>query len=136
MNDLDLKEKYRAACETIKKQAERIKQLEELFGLPEVPPQLGLSLSESRLLKALMSRGLWHKEALFREVYSDRYHEDDCPDLPILDVFVHKIRKKLKPFGFKITTCWGVGYALPPETRVALKHMAREAADAMTGAAA
>ncbi|MER9912667.1 winged helix-turn-helix domain-containing protein [Mesorhizobium sp. M0050] len=38
----------------------------------------------------------------------------DEPELKIIDVFVCKLRKKLKPLGVEIQTVWGQGYRLLP----------------------
>lgn len=50
-------------------------------------------------------------------MYSDRV--DVEPEIKIVDVFVCKLRKKLKPFGVSIVTVWGHGYSLEDRHRYA-----------------
>lgn len=38
--------------------------------------------------------------------------EQNEPELKIIDVFICKIRKKLKPLGLSIATHWGQGYSI------------------------
>lgn len=38
--------------------------------------------------------------------------DDDEPDMKIIDVFICKMRKKLKGMGFEVRTWWGRGYSL------------------------
>ena len=37
---------------------------------------------------------------------------DREPEIKIIDVYICKVRKKLKPIGVRIDTMWGKGYAL------------------------
>lgn len=46
--------------------------------------------------------------------------EADEAEIKIVDVFVCKIRKKLKPLGLDIGTAWGGGYRFIPPTGKAL----------------
>jgi len=39
-------------------------------------------------------------------------HSDDAPEIKIIDVYICKIRKKLKGLGFSIDVVWGDGYRL------------------------
>lgn len=50
------------------------------------------------------------KEAAMTCLYSLR--PGDQPDIKIVDVWICKIRRKLKPLGLRIDTSWGRGYAL------------------------
>lgn len=52
------------------------------------------------------------KESLFQACYFDQPYGDDV-EIKIIDVFVCKLRKSLKPlvpFGIEIITHWGRGY--------------------------
>lgn len=83
---------------------------------------LGLSAAEERVFGGLMSRDSFSKDQLLTLAYSDKV-DADLPDIKIIDVFVCKIRKKLKPFGFGITTIWGRGYAIEPRTKDAVRSL-------------
>lgn len=50
------------------------------------------------------------KQSIMMAMYCDRIDED--PEIKIVDVFICKLRKKLKPFGVSIGTIWGQGYSL------------------------
>lgn len=45
--------------------------------------------------------------------------EADEADIKIIDVFVCKLRRKLKPLGLEIGTAWGRGYRFVPPVRKA-----------------
>ena len=47
-----------------------------------------------------------------------------------VDVFVCKVRRKLKPFGVAIRTIWGVGYAIDEPQRGLLKKALAQDAEA------
>jgi DNA-binding response OmpR family regulator len=49
------------------------------------------------------------REQLLTDLYWDKHEE---PEIKIIDVFVCKLRKKLKPLGVVIHTIWGQGYRL------------------------
>ena len=89
---------------------ERILELESLLGMTfDTPPILGLTGHESRLLGFLISRDIVTKEAAMTCLYGHR-PDGDAPEIKIVDVFICKLRKKLKIFGIDIKTQWGVGY--------------------------
>ncbi len=51
----------------------------------------------------------WLPEKWRRNIYSGRSEE---PGIKIVDVFICKLRRKIKPFGVSINTIWGQGWAL------------------------
>lgn len=51
------------------------------------------------------------KEQLLVDLYWDEHEE---PEIKIIDVWICKLRKKLRPLGVKIDTVWGRGYRLLP----------------------
>jgi DNA-binding response OmpR family regulator len=55
------------------------------------------------------------KEALLEWMY--QLSTDEQPEIKIVDVFVCKLRKKLKPLGVRIDTAWGRGYALAADAK-------------------
>ena len=95
---------------------ERVAWLETCLLGPESYAVFSLTTTEERFFAALMSREILSKEQLLTLAYSDKV-DADLPEIKIVDVFICKIRKKLKPFGFEIQTFWGRGYALNPLTK-------------------
>lgn len=90
---------------------ERVRQLEDALTPPwAVPVEWRLTSAEARVFAHLMTREMATKESIMAALYSDR--ADDQIEPKIVDVFVCKIRKKLRPFGIQIDTVWGKGYAL------------------------
>ncbi len=77
----------------------------------------GLSPRESRVLHALQRAGKrpLTKNGLMAVAYSD-VPDTEWPQVKIIDVFVCKIRKKLREANadFEIETIWGLGYRLSP----------------------
>lgn len=91
---------------------ERVRQLEDAL-VPDaatVPIEWQLTSSEARLFAFLTTREVATKTAIMQALYSDRPDED--PEIKIVDVFICKLRKKVKPFGVDIETVWGRGYTL------------------------
>lgn len=91
---------------------ERIRQLEEEIApsTVSVPLEWRLTASEARLFAHLTTRDVATKASIMTALYSDR--PDDDPELKIVDVYVCKIRSKVKRFGVEIVTVWGRGYSL------------------------
>lgn len=91
---------------------ERIRQLEEALAPTCVPVRMEwrLTSSEARVFAHLTTRDHATKQSIMLAMYSDRI--DVEPEIKIVDVFICKMRRKLKPFGIEIATIWGQGYAL------------------------
>jgi two-component system cell cycle response regulator CtrA len=53
-------------------------------------------------------------------------HKQDEPDIKIVDVFVCKMRRKLKPYRIIIQTDWGRGYFLPAESKAIAQGLLAE----------
>lgn len=70
-----------------------------------------LTRQEFALFEALWRAKLrlQSKEQLLDALYG-LLPEADMAEIKIIDVFVHKLRKKLKPTGVVIETLWGRGY--------------------------
>ncbi len=97
----------------VETQRERIRQLEELL-VPDgtrVPKEWCLTAKEARVFSHLTTRELATKKTIMQALYFD-LHSDEEPQVKIVDVFVCKLRKKLKPYDVKIETVWGQGYSL------------------------
>ncbi len=99
---------------------ERIKQLEACIISDEpVPAEFNLTKTEKNILRVLIRCNLANRDKIFAALYAERY--DDPPDDKLADVFICKIRRKLKPFGIEIKTTWGEGWSLDPLGRDIIK---------------
>lgn len=108
---------------------ERIRQLEQMhFNTGWTPPdEIGLTAKEAAIVAALVGRdGCVSSEQLLHALYAMRPEEP--PQMKIIDVFVCKARRKLKPFGVAIKTHWGVGYYMAPDSQAILKQWRSAAA--------
>ena len=85
------------------------------------PAEWRLTTSEARVLACLLARTFCTKDTLMAALYRDDGRDE--PEIKIVDVFICKVRKKLKPFGVFIDTVWGQGYRLDE----ANKHLVKEA---------
>ncbi len=94
----------------------RVKALEELTGVSfEAPPQFRLTRNEAVIFGLLLKGQLVRRSSMMEELY---LHEQDEADIKIVDVWVCKMRRKLKPYGIEIQTQWGQGYFLSPESKL------------------
>lgn len=109
---MTLRDQYVTALETENDVLrEKIIELEELIGLRiETPLMLGLTGQEAKLFGILFKRDLVTKAQGMSALYSDRPNGE--AEIKIVDVFVCKMRKKLKPFDIEIETVWGQGYRM------------------------
>ena len=83
-----------------------------------------LTPTEERLLAALLSPlEYMSTEALMIAMYDAS--PDDEPDDKVIDVFVCKLRKKVKPYGIEIRTIFGRGFAIPNPRRRELRLATR-----------
>lgn len=102
---------------------ERIACLEEqLVATKQLPMEWRLTVQEARVFGVLVNRELATKEAIMSGLYIDRGVDE--AEQKIVDVFICKIRKKLKPFGVRIETVWGRGYRLGPAERALYRKAA------------
>jgi two-component system cell cycle response regulator CtrA len=100
----------------------RVAMLEESLGVGwSMPRALVLSPKEERLLAALFKRGRLTRDGAWTAMYHDSLGE--YPEPKIIDVFLCRLRKKLKPFGMEIVTVTGRGFEIPESTRETLKQM-------------
>lgn len=113
-----LRDAYVAAIEVENEELrERLRALEKEFGFhDEVPIIFGLTATEAKVMSLLGARDSATRAQLMAAVLSGRMPVNE-PDMKIVDVFVCKIRKKVKPFGIEITSLWGRGYRLSPEMK-------------------
>lgn len=101
---------------------DRISQLEDAMGMSVLTPiEWRLTMAEQRVFGVLLARELATKAAIMAALYSADGKEE--AEIKIVDVFVCKARKKLKPFGVEIETRWGEGYYLTPATKAKVRAM-------------
>lgn len=101
----------------------RVAELEGLLYAADgwsAPLEWGLTAAEARMMGVLVSRPLATRAAFLAAMYGDVGKDEPAPR--IVDVFVCKIRRKLRPFGVAIVTVWGEGWRLPPAQREALRR--------------
>ncbi len=108
MNDREMIEALRSRVSELE---ERNRQLEDALCPPaDCPPlEWGLTSTEAKVFAHLASRDMVTKRSVMAALYSDRPEE---PEPKITDVFICKLRRKLKPFGVSIVTVWGQGWSL------------------------
>lgn len=101
---------------------EENRQLRELLE-PEafLPPEFGLSATESRIVELLVRRSptVVSKQRLYDVIY---FGVDDPPEPKVLDVLICKIRSKLKSFGLDLKTKWGDGFWIDRATAARLRE--------------
>jgi two-component system, cell cycle response regulator CtrA len=108
---------------------DRIEELEETIRqlrepLPpayRLPRQWGLTPREADLLIVLFTARLpySHRDAIMDAMYGGL---DDQANDRIIDVWINKIRKKLKPFGIRVESKWGHGYGLSEGTKQIIRN--------------
>lgn len=110
---MPLRDDYVAAIEAENETLRaRIIDLEREFGFHnEVPLMFGLTASEAKVVSLLLQRDIASKTQILTAIMADR-GADDEPEIKIVDVYICKVRHKIKPFGVAIDTVWGRGYSL------------------------
>lgn len=108
---------------------DRLAMLEETIGLRlETPLVLGLTGQEAKLFGILVKRELVTKEAAMVAIYGNQPNTE--VEIKIVDVFICKMRKKLKAYDIAIETVWGRGFLMPAASKAnaaALLEQARAA---------
>lgn len=89
------------------------RRVEEVDRIGRIMSTFGLTRQEARLVRALMTAKVSDKEALHRAIYDD--DPTGGPEIKIIDVFMVKVRKKLRTALVEIETVWGQGYRMTPE---------------------
>lgn len=102
---------------------EQVRKLElALVDSDPLPFEWGLTHQETTVFGVLVNRTLATKEAIMTALYRSMGKDEAEPK--IVDVFVCKMRKKLKPFGIQVRTVWGQGYALGDADRAKFRRAA------------
>ena len=102
---------------------DRLFMLEAALGFDiEIPPQLKLSRSEGRLLAVLLKRDFVGKDQAGYFLYAQR---PDCeiPTSKTVEVFLHHIRRKLRPYNIEIQTKFSEGYWMDEVNKTALRTL-------------
>lgn len=112
---------------------ERVRQLEaDLCGADfEAPREWGLTRREALIVQLLCRHPLVTRDLYVRamEVLDPTWDAE----VKILDVFVSKMRAKLRPFGVAVETVWGRGYQLAEAQREAVLAACRREGPAQLG---
>lgn len=108
-----------ARIEALEAEIERLRdecdRLREALGVTFTAPlQFRLTGTETKMFGRLLRGGVVTKDAFMAILYRD-FAKDEA-EIKIVDVFICKLRKKLKPFGLEITTRWGTGYEMPADS--------------------
>jgi hypothetical protein len=90
-----------------------------------------LTPSEAMLVSQIVKHGKASKQRLYHSLYGDRPNPDDTPEPKIIDVLIHKIRRKFEPVGLKIETIWAWGYSMSPEHIANLLQIVRDRNDSV-----
>lgn len=109
-----------ARLEALSAENERLRDeldaLKSSLGLTfQSPLEWRLTGSETKVFGRLLRGGLTTKDALMATLYRDGAKDE--AEIKIVDVFICKLRKKLKPFGLEILTVWGAGYQMSPASK-------------------
>lgn len=83
----------------------------------------GLTRKEAEIVAAIVRYGRATKASLYHSLYGGTDAEEQR-EPKIIDVYVCKIRKKLRPLGVAIGTQWGVGYTMEPDDIARLNELA------------
>lgn len=122
-----LKEEIRQLKELLAEKDETIRQLRENLR-PEgwsPPIELGLGIPESQILALLYKNKeeTVTKEQLYQALYQGNLNP---PLIKTIDVFICKLRNKIKKYDMIIETVWGRGYLLPKDSALILDNWGKE----------
>ncbi len=117
MNIWELEQKLDRATTRLKIAEEELDEAREqiriLRGIKEYDPRLRIAFRltkiEGLLLSILCEREMVRKADLHSCVYAGKL-DDKVAEEKIIDVWVCKMRRRLKVFGIEIQTLWGQGY--------------------------
>ena len=105
--------------EQLRELRERVAELECFLGLGGEEPlmlRVHLSPQEQALLRMLLRRAprTLSKEQAYTSLYGMR-PEADQPAIKLIDIYICKLRARLRPQDVAIGTAWGLGWYLTPE---------------------
>lgn len=101
--------------EALEQENERLRDeleaLKESLGFRFIAPiEFRLTGMETRCFGRLLKGGLVSKDSMMAALYRDAGNDE--AEIKIVDVFVCKLRAKIKPFGIAVRTVWGSGYQM------------------------
>lgn len=99
-----------AYCYGLESRLQSFNDLQSIQARGYLQQALRLTRYEADVLGVLSDGRLHTKESILLGMYSDRV--GDGPEIKIVDVFICKLRAKLKDTGIVIETIWGSGYKL------------------------
>lgn len=102
----------RETCRDLKERLTILTASHETFELDDV--EAHLSATQRTILKILADRmgKSISKDRIYAMLYAARISSREHPDPKIVDVFICKIRERLKGSPWSIKTHWGEGYSL------------------------
>ena len=97
----------------------KISSITNTHNILDIPIYWGLTPTEHQVFELLYIKERVSKSAFLEHIYFNK-----TVDIKIIDVFIHKIRHKLKESSVpvEVITIWGSGYALTKESKVYLKQ--------------
>lgn len=109
---------------------DRIQSLEEQLGVHfHSPAFLELTGNEAQIFGLLMARDAVTKSLAMVTIYGNKPDGDQAEE-KIIDVYICKMRAKLKPYGIEVSTHWGQGYSLSPTMKKKARDLIAEHASA------
>jgi DNA-binding response OmpR family regulator len=78
------------------------------------PPEIGLTKALRYVAGHILARKLATRSSVMDGLY---INNADPPESNIVDVYISKLRKKLKPYGIEIKNDWGNGWYMTPEDK-------------------
>lgn len=112
---------------------DRITELEAQLGIRnDIPPMFGIPRNMGALLAMLLKREVVTRDGALLAIYSGMPNTwDKEPDPKIIDVFICKLRVRLRKYGVKVSCKWGLGYFMDGENKRKLRDLiAQSRADA------
>lgn len=107
--------------------AEQVRQLQDIINDRSwVPVDWRLTASEATVLNVLALRRIATKDAIHCALYGT--DPEGGANEKIVDVLVHKLRKKLAAYGIDVHTEWGVGYRLDDAARMIVTQIRKAVA--------
>lgn len=103
----------------------RIDELETELGMKtDVPPEFHIPRNMGALLGMLMKREIVTREGAVMAIYRGMPNTwDKEPDPKIIDVFICKLRTRLKKYDIKVSCKWGLGYFIDGENKRRLREL-------------
>lgn len=100
-------------------------QLNDIVAIPisELPPS-GLTLTEYKLLRALLARESLSTDSIMAVLYNGKIRGDS-----VVKVHVSRLRKWLRANGAEITTQYGSGYFMPAADKLRIRNLLNKGVD-------